>query len=103
MAFKYKMYMNKRWEDLNFVGRKVLSLWPGHAFESSAGADLRDTSYMPLLQTDGDGEKETDGENNPFQFAGMMPCKIYIVSEGGIVLCRQFVGWQNPEVLACVP
>lgn len=80
------MYMNKRWEDLNLVGRKVLSWWPGHAFESTAGADLKDTSYVPLLQTNGDGEKETGGENNPFQFAGMIPCQIYRIGERNCAL-----------------
>lgn len=51
------MYMYKSWKGLNFVGRKALNRWPGHAFESTGGADLIDTSDVPLLQTNGDGEK----------------------------------------------
>jgi len=58
VAFKYRMYTNKSWRDENFVGRKALNWWPGHAFASAGRADLIDASYVLLLQTNGDGEKK---------------------------------------------
>lgn len=75
VAFKYKMYWS--WEDLNFVGRKALKRWPGHTFESSVGTDVTDTSYVPLLQTNGDGERR----KKTLQFAWMVPRTNYRIGE----------------------
>lgn len=72
--------MNKSWKDLNFVGRKALNWWPGQAFESTVGADLIDASYVPLLQTTGDGGKGNRW-GKKIQFAWMIPCKIYRIGE----------------------
>lgn len=78
------MCMNKSCKDLNFVGRKALSWWPGQAFQGTVGADLIDASYVPLLQTNGDGGKGKEvavGGGNKIQFAWMIPCKIYRIGE----------------------
>lgn len=85
--------MNKNWGDLNFVGRRALNWWPGNA-------DVGDATYVPLLQTSGDGGKKKKRKHwgkIPPQFAWTMPRKI---PERGIVLCRRFVGWRKPQVPA---